>query len=195
MTSCSRQRFAASVFAALLLTLASSARAQTQTQTGSSPAEKYFTNVELVDQDNKTLRLYSDLLKNRVVVINSFYASEHQACTAMFQNLVKVRDALGAAARDVTFISITVDPLIDAPPKLKAFAQRFDAGAGWSFISGKKENVELALQKLGMSVANKDDHLMIVIIGNERNGLWKKALAMANPNDIAKIITDTANDK
>ena len=188
------------VFALVLVASSFSARSQPQTQgnppSGTSPAQAYFTDIELISQDNQTVRLYSDLLKGRVVVINSFYATEHDGCTSMFLNLEKLQTALGdRVGKDVSFVSITVDPLIDTPSKLKAFAQRFRALPGWSFITGKKENVEFALKKLGMSAANKDDHSMILIIGNERTGLWKKVLAMARTEDLTKVVLDVLNDK
>ena len=38
-----------------------------------SPAEKYFSDVELINQDGQKLRFYSDVLKDKVVVINTFF--------------------------------------------------------------------------------------------------------------------------
>jgi len=165
-------------------------------QTSSAAAQKYFTDVELIDQEGQTVRFYTDLLKNKVLVLNSFYATEHAGCTAMFLNLAKLRTALGEhTGRDVVFISITVDPLTDTPDKLKNFAQRFQAGPGWSFITGKKENVEFALHKLGMSVASRDEHSMVLLIANERTGLWKKSVATAEPADLARVVLETLNDR
>ena len=43
--------------------------------TGRSPAEKYFSDVELLDQDGRTLHFYSDILKNKVVIINTFFTT------------------------------------------------------------------------------------------------------------------------
>ena len=40
-------------------------------------AKKYFTDVELLDQDGKKVRLYSDLIQGKVVVIGSEPASGH----------------------------------------------------------------------------------------------------------------------
>ena len=52
--------------------------------------------------------------------------------------------------RDVYLLSISVDPANDTPPaRLKEYAARFKAGPGWFFLTGKPENVELALRKLG----------------------------------------------
>ena len=163
---------------------------------GASAALKYFTDVELINQEGTPVRLYSDLLKGKVVIINSFYATEHPACTAMFRNLAKVQEALGNhVGKDVFLISVTVDPANDTPAKLKTFAHQFKAGPGWSFVTGSSDHVKLALQKLGMSVADKDHHLMVLIIANEPTGLWKKAVAMGKPEEITQIVLDTLSDR
>jgi protein SCO1/2 len=182
---------------ALLTTPAQSQQPPTKNaQTSSAAAQKYFTDIELINQDGQTVRFYTDLLKNKVVVINSFYATEHAGCTAMFLNLAKLRTALGdRTGRDVVFISLTVDPLTDTPAKLKIFAEGFQTGPGWSFITGKKENVEFALRKLGMFVANRDKHSMVLLIANERTGLWKKSMAMAEPADLARVVVETLNNR
>ena len=40
-----------------------------------SPAEKYFTDVELIDQDGRKLRFYTDVLKGKVIAINTFFTT------------------------------------------------------------------------------------------------------------------------
>ena len=40
---------------------------------GSPWGEGYFPNVELIDQDGKTVRFYDDLIKDKVVAINFIY--------------------------------------------------------------------------------------------------------------------------
>ena len=51
--------------------------------------------------------------------------------------------------------------------RLKEYAAKFHAGKGWTFLTGKKENVDWALYKLGQYVESKDDHKTVIIIGNE----------------------------
>jgi len=40
-----------------------------------SAAQKYFSDVELVDQDGRKLRFYSDVLKGKIVAINTFFTT------------------------------------------------------------------------------------------------------------------------
>jgi len=92
-------------------------------------------------------------------------------------------------------LSISVDPATDTPETLKAYAARFKAGPGWYFLTGKKENVDWALYKVGQYVEAKDDHTTIIVIGNETTGLWKKALGMAKADDLIGIVRSVADDK
>jgi len=161
-----------------------------------SPAQNYFTDTPLVDQDGRELRFYSDLLQGKVVVINSFFSSCTDSCPAMAGTLARIQDWLAdRIGKEARIISISVDPRNDTPPVLKQYAQRFKARPGWSFLTGKPQDVELVLQKLGQHVDAREDHLNIFIIGNERTGLWKKAFGLARPDDIIKVVDSVLSDK
>ena len=161
-----------------------------------SPAEKYFSDVELIDQDGQKLRFYSDVLKNKVVVINTFFTTCTNICPPMNRNFEKMQEALGdRLGKDVFLVSITVDPETDTPPRLKEYGRRFHARPGWMFLTGKKENVDWALYKLGQYVETRDNHNSIFIIGNESKGLWKKALGLAKADELIRIMEDVINDR
>jgi len=162
----------------------------------SSPAEKYFTDVELINQDGKKVHFYSDILKGKTVVVNAFFTSCTSVCPPMNRNMEKIQEVLGnRVGRDVFLVSMTVDPETDTPARMKEYAQKFHAGPGWIFLTGKKENLDWALYKLGQYVEHKDDHTTVLIIGNEPTGLWKKAFGMANVAELVKIVESVVNDK
>ena len=170
--------------------------AATTTAQELSPAAKYFTDVELVNQDGKKVQFYTDVLKGKTVVVNSFFTTCTSVCPPMNRNMEKIQEALGdRVGKDVFFVSITVDPDVDTPVRLKEYAKKFHAGPGWMFLTGKKENLDAALYKLGQYVEGKDDHTTIFIIGNETTGLWKKAFGMANVTELVKVVESVVNDK
>ena len=161
-----------------------------------SAAEKYFSDVELLDQDGKKVRFYSDVLKNKIVAINTFFTTCTNICPPMNRNFEKLQDALGdRLGKDVFLVSITVDPETDTPTRLKEYGNRFHARPGWMFLTGKKENVDWALYKLGQYVETKDAHTSIFIIGNEPKGLWKKAFGLAPADQLIKILEDVIADR
>ena len=161
-----------------------------------SPAEKYFSDVELINQDGQKMRFYSDILKNKVVVVNTFFTTCTSICPPMNRNFEKIQDALGdRLGKDAFLVSITVDPETDTPTRLKEYSRRFHARPGWIFLTGKKENVDWALYKLGQYVETKDEHTSIFIIGNEPKGLWKKAMGLAKAEELIRIVEDVINDR
>ena len=161
-----------------------------------SPARKYFTDVVLLNQNGERMRLYSDLLQGKVVIINSFFATCQGSCLPMNRNLEKVQEALGDhVGKDVFIISISVDPEVDTPASLKEFAKKLHARPGWYFLTGDRQSVDFALNKLGQYVNNKQDHLNIFIIGNERTGLWKKAFGLARSDELVKVVESVLNDQ
>ena len=169
------------------------ARAQ---QAEQSPAQKYFSDVQLVNQNGEKMRLYSDLLQGKTVIINSFFATCQGSCLPMMRNLEKVQEALGdRLGKDARIISISVDPTVDTPAELKAFGRKFHARPGWYFLTGPQENVEFVLKKIGQFVTDKQDHYNIIIIGNERTGLWKKAFGLAKSEALVEVVESVLNDK
>lgn len=164
--------------------------------TPASAAQSYFTDTLLVDQDGKQLRFYSDLLKGKVVVINSFFTTCKNSCPIMASTLARIQEKVGdQLGNSVRLISFTVDPEIDTPAKLKEFAGHMKAKQGWEFVTGTRENLDLVLRKIGQYAENRDNHTNLFIIGNEQTGLWKKALGMAKSDDIISIVESVMNDR
>ncbi|HEX8136375.1 MAG TPA: SCO family protein [Pyrinomonadaceae bacterium] len=159
-------------------------------------AEKYFSDVELVNQDGEKVRFYTDVLKGKTVVVNAFFTTCTSVCPPMNRTFEKIQEALGARlGRDVFLVSITVDPAIDTPARLKEYAAKFHARQGWTLLTGKKENIDWALYKLGQYVQDKNEHKTVVIIGNETTGLWKKAFGLAKAEELIRLIEEVAADK
>ena len=75
---------------------------------------------------------------------------------------------------------------------MKAFAEKFDAGPGWTFLTGKPEDIELLSRKLGLYTPpdpeNKDGHTPALLIGNEATGQWIHGSAVDNPKMMATML-------
>lgn len=160
----------------------------------SAASSKYFANLSLVDQDGNATDLYS-LMKNRTIVINTFFATCTGSCPVMTATLNAIQnrfaDRLG---KDLVLVSITVDPKNDTPAKLKSYANGAKAVAGRYFLTGSKEQVDAALKRIGQYVESPDRHMNVMIVGNEKTGLWKKAFALAKPEEIVEIVRSVLDD-
>ena len=158
-------------------------------------AQRYFTDTVLVDQNGERVRFYTDLLKDKTVIIDTFFATCQASCLPMNRNLAQIQEGLGdRLGKDVHILSISVDPTVDTPTLLKAYSKKLNAKPGWYFLTGDKENIEFILKKLGQFVDDKNDHLNIFIIGNNRTGLWKKAFGLAKSEELMKVVESVLND-
>ena len=158
----------------------------------------YFPNVPLTTQDGKTVHFYDDLLQGKIVVIDLIYTNCQYACPLETARLAQVQRMLGdRVGKEIFFYSISIDPERDTPAQLKAYAEKFHAGPGWLFLTGKKEDIELISKKLGLYTepdpSSKDGHTPDVILGNETTGQWIRNSALDNPRYQAIMIGDWLN--
>jgi cytochrome oxidase Cu insertion factor (SCO1/SenC/PrrC family) len=165
-------------------------------KTHAEAAASYFPNTVLLTQDNKPVHFFEDLLKGKIVLINFMFTTCTGVCPAMTSNLLKVQDYLGErVGRDVNIISISVDPTVDTPEVLKKYTNNYKVKTGWYFLTGKKEDVDLVLRKVGGFVKDKSDHTSLLIIGNVETGQWGKVFAMTRPAEIADMVIKLAQAK
>jgi cytochrome oxidase Cu insertion factor (SCO1/SenC/PrrC family) len=149
----------------------------------------YFPNIPLVTHEGKKVRFFDDLIKDKVVVINFIFTSCPDVCPLETARLREVQKILGdRVGQDVFMYSISIDPDVDTPAVLKRYAQRFDAGPGWLFLTGKKEDTTLLRRKLGLYREEEpglSQHSTNLIIGNQKTGRWSKISPFENPYIIA----------
>jgi protein SCO1/2 len=162
----------------------------------SASAANYLAGLSLVDQNGRRVDLYEDLIKEHTVVINSFFASCTGSCPVMGRTFLHLQNKLGdRVGSEVILISITVDPENDTPAKLRAYAKQMGAKPGWYFLTGTRAEVDAALGKLGQYAESREMHKNIIIAGNDRTGLWKKALAIAPTDEVWKVVSSVVDDR
>ncbi len=143
------------------------------------------------DQDGRRLHFYNDLVKGKTVAINFIFTTCTTICPPLAATFRKVQIELGErVGREVRLISISVDPVTDVPERLKSFGSKFNAGPGWTFITGGKPEIDQLLKALGAAVADKNDHTPMILVGNEAAGYWTRTYGLAAPRTLVKVITD-----
>ena len=162
------------------------------------PGADRFPNVTLTTQDGTPVRFYDDLIKGKTVAMNLIYTTCTYACPLETAKMAQVQRLLGdRMGRDIFFYSITIDPEHDTPAVLKEYAERYKAGPGWLFLTGKKADIDLISKKLGLYAPpdprNPDGHIPYLLVGNEATGQWMRNSAVDNPGFIARTIGDWLN--
>ncbi|AVD90322.1 MULTISPECIES: SCO family protein [unclassified Pseudomonas] len=155
---------------------------------GTRDAHTWFTDTLLVDQNGRALRFYSDVLKDKVVMLNVIFTHCNDACPLITRKLQEVRTAMGPElANQVTFISISSDPLNDTPAALKAYARKQGVdGPNWLFLTGDKASVDLVLGRIGQFLPSPEQHSTQLIAGDVAGKRWSKIRPDAPPVAIAQ---------
>jgi cytochrome oxidase Cu insertion factor (SCO1/SenC/PrrC family) len=176
-------------FAALFLVASAPAAAgstSADTAAAEAKARDYFSNVELVDQDGRSLKFYDEVLKDNVVVISFIFTNCQSACPLMTRNLTMIRDMLREdERRAIQFVSISIDPLRDTPSAMKEFAQKHEADIdGWLWLTGRPDDVNFVTQRLGSYTDDPEAHTTTLLAANVRNAHWTKIPPNVPPNGV-----------
>jgi len=170
--------------------------------------QRYFPNLVLTTQEGKKVKFYDDLVKDKIVVFNMFYAKCEGICSPVTRNLVRVQNLLGdRVGKDIFFYSFSLKPKEDTVPALKHYAEMHKVKPGWLFLTGWADDMELLRRKLGFvdpdPEVDKDtsNHIGVLKYGNEPLQRWGGCPGMQAPDAIAEAISwvdwpkDSANMK
>jgi protein SCO1 len=143
-------------------------------------------DVPVVDQSGARRRFYTDLVEGRVVAINFIFTSCTTICPAMGATFARLQTLLGD--RDVSLISVSVDPVTDTPQRLAAWSGQLGGRTGWTLVTGQTADLDQLRKSLGVFTADKNSHTPIVLIGDARSGKWQRASGLAAPGALLTLI-------
>lgn len=146
--------------------------------------------------DGRTVRLYADLIKGKVVLINHM-AIDNEASFPIVAHLLEITRHLKLKlGTDLHIISITSDPVRDTPARLRAFAKRMGVPKqGWHFVRMSGADNTIVSSRLYRHSMPPDPRARIGVInyGNEAVGLWGLFPVGISPEDaamrIASVVT------
>jgi cytochrome oxidase Cu insertion factor (SCO1/SenC/PrrC family) len=149
-------------------------------------------DVRVLDQNGSRINFYSDLVKGKTVAINFIFTTCTTICPPLTATFRRVQQDLMERAPDVRLISISVDPSTDTPERLRDFAAKFKAGAGWTFVTGEKSEIDSLLKAFGVAVADKNDHTPMIFVGNDAKDYWTRTYGLSSPAALEQVIAQAA---
>lgn len=156
-------------------------------------AVAHIPDVEVLDQDGKTRRFYTDLVKGRVVIMNFIYTTCTAFCPMSGSNFSRLQALLGdRLGRDVHLISVTTDPVTDSPAKLKAWGERFKAKSGWTLVTGNKNEMTDLLRVLTGDGPSTGYHVGSVAIVNDLKGNRRRVYGLETPERLIRLTDELA---
>ena len=168
---------------AALAVLCASARSDAQMRRG----PEYFPNLPVMNQNGEELKFYDDLVKDKIFIFMFIYTSCTDICPLTTARMTLIEDKLGPlVGKDIFIVSMTVDPAVDTPEKLKAYSKAFATGPGWSFVTGKPEDIRAINYRLGERSKVLSEHRNEIVLGNDRTGEWQRDNVMG---DLDRVVT------
>jgi protein SCO1/2 len=143
-------------------------------------------DVVLVDADARSVRLRELLASDEPVMLNFIFTTCGTICPVMVRVFSDVPSRLGAAAKDLRMISISIDPENDTPAKLKYYAKNFGEGLRWRFLTGRLEDIKTVQRAFDTYRGDKMNHEPLTLIRHARAKPWVRIEGFANPDELAR---------
>ena len=153
------------------------------------PTDVDLLDLVLMNQNGEEVNFVSDVIGDRIVVMDFIYTSCTTVCPVISAVFGQVQDKLGDQLGDeVVLISVSVDPTRDTPQRLKAYAATHRAKPGWIWLTGGKRTMDKVLDGLGAYSPNFEDHPAMVLVGDGQSGEWSRFFGFPNPDRLMEQV-------
>ncbi|MBX3412664.1 MAG: SCO family protein [Pirellulales bacterium] len=110
---------------------------------------------ELTRESGETFN--TDSLDGKIWVASFFFTSCPGFCLKQNRSIADLTETLGD--KDVTFVSVSVDPKVDTPPELVKYASHFQADpARWVFLTGDMDTIRNVAKDTFLVTADRETH-------------------------------------
>jgi len=159
---------------------------------GQGPEQKRsIPDAEVFNQDGKKIRFYSDLVKDKVVIVSFVFTTCALICPMQGESLSKLQAKLGERlGSEVHLISVSADPEGDTPERLKTWGLKFGARPGWTLVTGKKSEIDKVAVALTGAPVVRGEHSPVVFVGSDKTGRWIRAYGLAEPAKFVGLIDE-----
>lgn len=118
-------------------------------------SQEWLKEFTLTEQSGKPLR--SKDLAGQVYVTNFFFSSCPGTCLQQNQKIQEIQKEYGP--KGVTFLSITCDPEIDTPERLREYAAKLNADTqDWRFLTGEMLYTRRIAAEIYLIALDKQTH-------------------------------------
>jgi protein SCO1/2 len=161
---------------------------------GPSGASVTLEEVALLDQTGASRRFRSEVVGDRIVVMDFVFTTCTTICPLLSSKMARLQERLGERlGRDVFLVSVSVDPVRDTPAKLRAYAEKWKARPGWTFLTGPKADVDAVLKGVGAYTASITDHPPMFLVGDGKAARWTRLNGFPDAEQLLKQIDALAD--
>jgi protein SCO1/2 len=148
-------------------------------------------DAELVTQEGRPVKLATDVIGDKIVVVDFIYTTCTTVCPVLSAIMRQVQERLDERlGHEVLLVSISVDPTRDTPARLRAYSRKLGARDGWFWLTGDKTIVDAILKDFGAYTPNFEDHPSMMLVGDGRSGEWGRFLGFPGAEQIMQRIDE-----
>lgn len=123
-------------------------------------------DITMIDQDNRSVRLYDGVMKNKLVVLNYFYTKCEGVCSTAGHWLSKLQDKIGPRlGKEIVIVSISIDPEVDTPKRINQWGTYWKRKKGWTLLTSRDKAVRDLMSKF-TPYPSMGLHSPIVFVGD-----------------------------
>lgn len=157
-------------------------------QENNPTAKLIIPDVEVLTQDGKQVKFYTDLVKGKKVLISFVFTSCRFTCPTVGRNFQKLQEQIGKdLGKDVFLITVSTDPTVDTPQILTKWGEKFNRRDGWTLVTGEETKMkQLLLTLIGSTGQLEGEHTSLLILFDGVSGAWEATSSLIEP----KILLD-----
>ena len=156
-------------------------------------------DLEMVAETGDSVRIVSDLIDGKIVLLNTIYTTCTTVCPPMGANFASLQRILNEQfgnielAEKFILLSISIDPRTDTPERLRAWKEKFHGQPGWTLLTGSQADVTTLLKAVGLFVTDFEDHTPISLLGDIEQDRWSRISGLTSPSVMAELIASQLN--
>ena len=110
------------------------------------------------------VNLHNFLHGDRPIVLSFIFTTCTTICPILTATLASAQTDLLASPIKPVLISISIDPEVDTPDKLTAYAEKFNASEDWVFLTGKLDDIIEVQRSLNIYRGSKLNHEPVTLM-------------------------------
>lgn len=146
--------------------------------------------VSLVREDAALVELASEIGGHEPVFLNFVYTTCTSVCPVMTDTLAQMQQELGADARKIRIVSISIDPEHDTPARLRDYARQFNAGPQWHFYTGTPEASRAVQKAFASDTPDKMSHQVATFYRAAHAAKWVRLEGFVSAQELVRLYRD-----
>ena len=143
-------------------------------------------DVTLTNMQGTDVSLRSALRTDQPVLLNFIFTTCTTICPVLSATFSHAQEAMSPDGLDPRFVSISIDPEHDTPARLRAYAQKFNAGARWKFMTGDVDTIVAVQKAFDVYRGDKMNHPLVTLLRASADGPWLRLEGFTTGADLAR---------